>query len=61
MRALCLIQKDYDSAKAFMREAVRLDPDHEKAKLMLQKMKKTKEKEEMGNIFLVLLFHVRCS
>lgn len=51
VRALCISHKDYDRGVKIMEKAVKFDPDHEKAKAMLRKMRKFKEKEEMGNTF----------
>lgn len=48
MRALCVNQKDYERGKELLEMAVKFDPDHEKAKAMLRKMKKLKQIEEKG-------------
>lgn len=56
VRALCLIQEDFERGKLVMEKVIKFDPDHEKAKIMLRKMKKLKEKEELGNTFVTWSF-----
>lgn len=48
VRALCLNKEDYERGIELMKRTVELDPDHEKAKTMLRKMKTFKQKEEIG-------------
>lgn len=56
VRALCLNQKDCDRGIKILVKAIECEPDHVKAKTMLQSMKMLKQKEEMGITFV----HVHC-
>lgn len=57
VQALCLNQKDYTRGLQCLERVIKFDPDHEKAKILLRKMKIFKQKEQLGKSS----FEFRCA
>lgn len=49
IQALCMFHKDFEQGMKDLKRVIVLDPDHSKAKAMILKVRKWKEKEDEGN------------